>query len=200
MSRVVALLRGINVGGHRKVPMADLRELAGEIGFRDVRTYIQSGNLVLAADVGAPDAATQLEGALERRFGFHVDVVARTAVQWARYAAGSPFPEAAEAEPNRVMLLLSKAAPSADAAAPPPPPPRRGGAGAPRRAPRGGAPHPRARDGERVAAAGDAVWGHYAGGAGTSKLTPALIDRALGSPTTARNWTTVLALHDLLRV
>ena len=111
MSRVVALLRGINVGGHRKVPMADLRELAGEIGFRDVRTYIQSGNLVLAADVGAPDAATQLEGALERRFGFHVDVVARTAVQWARYAAGSPFPEAAEAEPNRVMLLLSKAAP-----------------------------------------------------------------------------------------
>ncbi len=179
MSRVVALLRGINVGGHRKVPMADLRELAGEIGFRDVRTYIQSGNLVLAADVGAPDAATQLEGALERRFGFHVDVVARTAVQWARYAAGSPFPEAAEAEPNRVMLLLSKAAPSADAAA---------------------ALAARARDGERVAAAGDAVWVHYPGGAGTSKLTPALIDRALGSPTTARNWTTVLALHDLLRV
>ena len=56
----------------------------------------------------------------------------------------------------------------------------------------------RARAGERVKQAGDALWFHYPEGAGTSKLTPSLIDRAIGSPGTARNYNTVMKLKEML--
>ena len=177
MARRIALLRGINVGGHRRVPMADLRDMARGLGFGDVSTYIQSGNLVFRADGGAEAVGSALERALERRFGFPVDVVVRTAAQWARYAGGNPFPAASKEEPRRVMLLLGKAPPRARGAA---------------------ALAERATAGEEVRAAGDAVWIHYPRGVGTSKLTPSLVDRLLGSPTTARNWKTVLALQALM--
>ncbi|MBI2920056.1 MAG: DUF1697 domain-containing protein [Planctomycetes bacterium] len=177
MPRIVALLRGINVGGHRRVPMADLRALAEKAGFRDVATYIQSGNVVFTAGGGAGAAGLKLEAAIEMKFGFPVDIVARTAAEWARYAAENPLLTASNKEPNRVMLVLSKAPPAAGAVA---------------------ALAARATAGEKLKAAGDAVWIHYPCGAGTSKLAGALVDRLLGSPSTARNWTTVLALQALL--
>jgi uncharacterized protein (DUF1697 family) len=177
LGRQVALLRGVNVGGHRRVPMADLRDLATGLGFGDVATYVASGNLVYATDLGPAAAAAGLAGAIERRFGFPVDVVARTAAQWGRHAKGCPFPAAAAREPGRVLLVLSRDAPSRDGVA---------------------ALAGWAAAGERVASAAGAVWIHYAGGVGRSKLTPALLDRLLGSPCTARNWTTVVALRALL--
>ena len=108
MSRLIVLLRGINVGGHRKVPMEALRELCRELGFSRVESYIQSGNLVLSAPEGPEAVVARLEPALEERFGFAIDLVARTAEQWARYAAGSPFAEAAEQQPNLLHLALSR--------------------------------------------------------------------------------------------
>lgn len=174
---MVALLRAVNVGG-RKLPMAQLRALCAELGWQEVATYIQSGNVVFTAD-GTPDALEKaLEDAVAKRFGFDSPVIVRSAAQWAQYLPGNPFPRAAEDEPNRLMLLLSKARPAEGAAE---------------------AIQARAVAGEQVKQAGDALWFHYPEGAGTSKLTPSLIDRAVGSPATARNYRTVATLLEMLR-
>jgi uncharacterized protein (DUF1697 family) len=173
---MVALLRAVNVGG-RKLPMAELRALCAKLGWADVATYIQSGNVVFSAP-GTPDALeAALETALEKAFGIAVPVMVRSRAEWAEFAASNPFPEAARDEPNRLMLLVSKAPPAAGAAE---------------------AIEARGKAGERVSAAGGALWFHYPQGAGTSKLTPALIDRAVGSAGTARNHRTVMTLLEML--
>jgi uncharacterized protein (DUF1697 family) len=176
MTSFIALLRGINVGGKTSIPMAELRALAEGIGLAEVRTYIQSGNLLFRAEP-LEGLEEKLEAAVAKAF-LPVPVIVRSAGQWGRYAASNPFPEAAEAEPNRLMMMLSKRPPEAGAAA---------------------ALQERARDGERVAIAGGALWIHYPGGSGTSKLSPSLIDRLVGSPATARNWRTVLKIGEMLR-
>jgi uncharacterized protein (DUF1697 family) len=173
MGRMVALLRAVNVGG-LKLPMAELRALCGELGWSGVTTYIQSGNVVFTAPGEPAVIEKQLERALAKQFQLEVPVIVRTAAEWAGHAAGNPFPGE---PPNRVMLLLSKAKPAVGAE---------------------DVIQARAAAGERVRRAGDALWFHYPGGAGTSKLTPSLIDRAVGSPATARNFNTVLKLRELL--
>ena len=176
MGRMVALLRAVNVGG-RKLPMAELRALCAELGWEEVATYIQSGNVVFTA-AGKPAAIeTRLETAIAERFGLEVPAIVRSAAEWARYPAGNPFIKAAKDEPNRLMLLLSKNPPAKGAE---------------------DIIQARAVAGERVKRAGDALWFHYPEGAGTSKLTPSLIDRAIGSPGTARNYNTVMKLREML--
>ena len=175
MESFVALLRGINVGGRTSIPMAELRALAAEIGLADVRTYIQSGNLFFTTD-RQEGLEEKLEAAIAQRF-LKVPVIVRSAKNWPFYIASNPFPGAAETEPNRLMMMLSKAAPEADAVA---------GLGE------------RARAGERIELAGGALWIHYPEGAGTTKLSPSLIDRLVGSPATARNWRTVLKIGEML--
>ena len=173
---MVALLRAVNVGG-RKLPMADLRALCGELGWKDVATYIQSGNVIFSAAGAKASLEAELEQAITRRFGLDVPVIVRTAAEWAAYAGSNPFPVAARDEPNRLMLLLSKA------------PPVKGAEDL---------IQAKAGAGEKVARSGDALWIHFPGGAGTTKLTPKLIDRAIGSPATARNHRTILKLEEML--
>jgi uncharacterized protein (DUF1697 family) len=177
MARFIALLRGINVGGHAKVPMAELRTLCEGLGWQDVRTWIQSGNVVFEATAGAPALEKELEQALSARFGFAPAVIVRCAAAWQACVEDNPFPRESAKEPNRVQLGLAKARPKAGAAE---------------------ALEARAAAGERVRAAGEALWFHYPSGAGTSKLTPALIDRLVGSPLTARNVRTVLKLGEMV--
>jgi len=176
MGRMVALLRAVNVGG-RKLPMAELRSLCGELGWRDVATYIQSGNVVFSADGMAEAIETQLEDAIARQYGFAAPVMVRTAAQWASYPPGNPFPQAAKDEPNRLMLLLSKRPPARDAE---------------------DLIQARATEGEIVKRAGDVLWIHFPDGAGASKLSPAAIDRAIGSAATSRNHRTVVKLKEML--
>jgi uncharacterized protein (DUF1697 family) len=176
MGRMVALLRAVNVGG-RKLPMAELRALCAGLGWSDVATYIQSGNLVFAAPGTPEEIEEKLEKAIEQAFGLDVPVIVRSRAEWAKYPGLNPFPEAAKDEPAKLHLLLSKRPPAEGAAE---------------------AIEARAKAGERVRQAGDALWIHYPEGAGTSKLTPSLIDRATGSPGTARNFNTVLKLLEML--
>ncbi|MDC0722440.1 DUF1697 domain-containing protein [Nannocystis bainbridge] len=178
MTRFIALLRGINVGGTRKVPMADLRALCGELGLTAVQTYIQSGNVVFTANGSTAEHEAALEQGLTRVFGLQIDVMVRTADQWEQLAAGNPLRAAAEAEANLVLLGVPKRPPRPDAAA---------------------ELLERATAGERVVAAGDVLWFHYPQGAGRTKLSPAVIDRLVGSPVTARNWRTVLQLAAMVK-
>lgn len=178
-STFIALLRGINVGGRNKVPMAELRSLVAGLGWVDVQSYIQTGNLVFGAAADPSRLADELEAAIERHFGLLVPVIIREARNWSGYLTTNPFPEASESEPNLVMLALSKDPPKE------------------------GVPdelHARATQGERVRQVGSALWIHYAGGAGRSKLSPGLLDRVVGSAVTTRNWRTVRELAKMAGV
>ncbi len=177
MGRHVALLRADNVGG-RRLPVAELRALCDGLGWRDVVTYIQSGNLLFTGNGSRAALEAALEAAIAERFAMAVPTIVRSAAEWSRLAETKPFPEVPETEFNRVMLLVSKRPPAADAEQ---------------------AIGAKAAAGERVQRAGDALWIHFPDGAGRSKLTPSSIDRAIGSPATARNHRTVLKLAEMLR-
>lgn len=173
---VVLLLKGINVGGRRKVPMVELRTIATELGLEEPQTYIASGNLVARSDRAVTEVGEMLEHALAQRFGFDVPVIARSGETWSRYLTSMPFPEAASTEPNRVMLALSHAAPADDSV---------------------DALRGRASANERIERAGDALWIHFGDGAGRSAIAPGGLDRTFGGPTTTRNLTTVQALAEM---
>ncbi|MFD7445605.1 DUF1697 domain-containing protein [Streptomyces sp. NPDC059909] len=94
-SAYALLLRGINVGGHRKVPMADLRALLAELGHGDVRTYLQSGNAVFTSATRDEDAlATGIGQAIEKHFGFTVDCLVRSGPYLRAVVENCPFPAA----------------------------------------------------------------------------------------------------------
>ncbi|MEU2869882.1 DUF1697 domain-containing protein [Streptomyces olivoreticuli] len=99
-----ALLRGINVGGHRKVPMADLRALLTGLGYGGVRTYLQSGNAAFTTAPGDErELAAQVGRAIEDRFGFAVDVLVRDHAYLTSVADACPFP-AASLEPRQLHV------------------------------------------------------------------------------------------------
>lgn len=176
MGRMVALLRAVNVGG-RKLPMAELREHCAKLGWRDVATYIQSGNVVFGADCAPAEAEAALEELIRATYGYDAPTVVRTAAQWRGYAPACPFPDAARETPNYLLMLVPKQPPAADAVE---------------------TIQAKAVAREVVAQAGDAVWIHFPNGSGTSKLTPTLIDKAIGSPATSRNYRTVVTLQEML--
>jgi uncharacterized protein (DUF1697 family) len=109
VARLVALLRGINVGGHKKVPMAQLREVLEGAGFQDVRTYVQSGNVVLSAPPRRTPAAVgrDIETAIEAAFGFEVAVVTRTRDEIAALVDEDPLGEVADNPTYRVVVFLA---------------------------------------------------------------------------------------------
>ncbi len=173
MEKTIILLRAVNVGG-RKLPMAELRELCRAEGIDDIQTYIQSGNLICSAESSAA-IEKQLEMLIEKHFGFASEAIARTAKQWAVYAAGSPFADA-DARGNLVHLGLAKAPLAPDAAE---------------------KLIERATLGETIVVQGDALWIDFRQGVGESKLLPAFINKCAGSPVTMRNWRTVLKLAEM---
>lgn len=173
----VALLRGINVGGHNKVPMADLRDVCAEIGCLDVKSYIQSGNLVFDSPLEKQEIERLVEAAIKSRFGLEIPAIVRSATQWSEYLGNNPFPAESKKEPNLVMLALSKSKPAAGAA---------------------GGLRSRASQDEKIEQIGDAVWVYFRGGSARSKLSPLVLNRLVGSPVTTRNWRTVQKLGDML--
>jgi uncharacterized protein (DUF1697 family) len=177
MTRWIALLRGINVGGHNKIPMAELRALCSNIGWQDVATYIQSGNILFGAAGSMSALEKQLAEAIACHFGHRIHVIVRPAAAWPLYVRLNPFPEASAAEPNRVMLALAKGKLAPDAA---------------------DNLNLYTTSGESIAQRNDSLWIHYASGSARSKITPALLDRLAGSPVTTRNWRTVLQINDML--
>jgi len=178
MRTFITLMRGINVGPTRKLPMADLRALCFELGLKCPETYIQSGNLIVDAGGNADGLRGLLERELTAKFGFTVDVVVRAAADWKRYVAANPFAADADAISKMVHLYLSR-----DPAKP-------GAVEALKRL---------ARTGERIGLAGGALWIDYGPeGVHSSKLSPSIIDKACGSPTTGRNWNSVTKIGEMI--
>ncbi|MHB1298630.1 MAG: DUF1697 domain-containing protein [Gemmatimonadaceae bacterium] len=114
MATLIGLLRAVNVGGTGKLPMAEFRELCVAAGLRDVRTYIQSGNVVFSTSLGAPAAKKKLEALLGTRLGKPCQVLIRTKAELESVVARNPFPEA---EPNRLMVIFLDDAPPKSAIA-----------------------------------------------------------------------------------
>ena len=114
MTAWVALLRGINVGGNRKVPMARLRELCTEAGLSDVRSYIASGNLVFTSPhQSASEVEDLIADLVQREHGFRISVVVRSADELATAVAAAPDDDL---DHRHVAFLTTEPAPEAVAA------------------------------------------------------------------------------------
>ena len=113
MPTYVVLLRGINLGSKRRVAMADLRAMLEDLGYDDVRTHLQSGNVVLRATGSAAALKKNVEAALATHCGFDVDVVVRTKAQLDKVIAQSPFDGKATDNARYLVVFLEKAPPAA---------------------------------------------------------------------------------------
>ena len=172
MSVVVALLRGINLGSKRRVAMADLRALLSDAGFENVRTHLQSGNVVLDTADPPDDAARTIEQRIAERFGFDVDVIVRTVPELAEVAANSPF-AAVAADGARHFVVFLPQEPDAEALA--------------ELAGEDFGP-------DRYAGRGREIYAWCPNGMRNSTLMRALTDPRLAPTGTVRNWNTVTKL------
>jgi uncharacterized protein (DUF1697 family) len=166
----IALLRGINVGGRNRLAMPVLRTLATDLGYTDVSTYIQSGNIVLSSRQSSATVAAKLESAIASETGLAVPVIVRTAVEWSEMMAANPFP----IDDGRKLHVIFLPSPPGDAY-----------------------DHIDAADHapEDLAVAGRHVFLWLPNGIGRSKLAAAV--GRTGQPGTARNWNTVVKLAEL---
>ena len=169
MARQIALLRGVNLGASRRVRMEALRELLTGHGHGNVRTYVQSGNVVL----DSPARPKQLEGILERELavglGFDVDVFVRTRTELAKVLERDPLAGRAT-DPSRYLVTFLRTTPAATLVE-----------------------QLRAIDlaPEQLAVSGREIYSWHPDGVGRSELAKRLSERSLGMTATARNWKTI---------
>ena len=165
-----ALLRGVNVGGHGKLPMPELVKTFESLGHTDVRSYIQSGNVAFRSTVAeAGRVSTALEQAIAEQFGLETRVLLRTHAELETIAARSPFDAA-------VHVVFLDCSPKAAAVA---------------------ALDPDRSPGDRFEVSGSEIYLSLASGAGRTKLTLDWLERRLRVAGTQRNWNTVLKLVEL---
>ncbi len=172
MGQRVVLLRGINLGASNRIAMPALREELEKAGFDDVRTYLQSGNVVLSSDASENQVARRCERLIAKAFGLDIAVVVRTRDELADVVGRNPLAKVAR-DPKRYQVsFLSKelSAKAVDELA------------------------ALAVDGERFVAVGRELYAWHPRGVARSKLWAALAGRGLGVTATARNWTTVTKL------
>ena len=112
MTIYIALLRGINVGGHNIVKMHDLRIALENIGFDQVKTYIQSGNIVFHSNENANKVKSQIEQEINKVFGFCVPVIVRTKLEWEEIIEKCPYPVSSLPEGESVHLALMEKEPT----------------------------------------------------------------------------------------
>jgi uncharacterized protein (DUF1697 family) len=179
MEAYISILRGINVSGHRIIKMNDLKALCAELGFQQVQTYIQSGNIIfLHRKIGPQKLSVQLEQAIAQKFGFEVPVITLTGKELNEVIQANPFTQ----DPSKdlrflhVTFLSGKVDPSAFdllAAADYQP--------------------------DCLALRSRSIYLYCPGGYGTSKLTNGFFERKLKVTATTRNWKTTQELLRLSR-
>ena len=179
MTAFVSLFRGINVGGHHQIRMDDLKDMYESLGFKDVLSYIQSGNLVFTSDdADVARLQRQIEDGFEKNFGFHVEVIVRSSVELRDIIDKNPFQGQQSKEPNWVVVMFLAARPDDTAqedllktyVGP-----------------------------EELFIIGKEVYIYYPNGIGRSKLSNSLLEKKLKTVGTARNWNTILQLQKLIQ-
>lgn len=173
MPILIALIRGINVGGHKMIKMADVKVLCESLGLRDVRTHLQSGNVVFRT---TKTDRTRLAKQLEDALGVSAKVILRSPEELQSVIASNPMPEEAQRAPSGFIVMFLSAKPAAAAM----------------QSLRDAYSGP-----EKMHLHGTELYIAYTAGMGTSKLTNALIERKLGVAGTARNWNTVTKLVEM---
>lgn len=173
----VALLRGINVSGKNMLPMPDLAAIFAATGCEDVRTYIQSGNVVYrTGTANAKRVPARATAAIAAQFGYKVPVVARTGAEFASVQAANPFLKRGT-DPKTLYVAFLATVPTAAQAA---------------------ALDPKRSPADRFVLVGRELYLYLPNGAGASKLTNDYLDRTLGTVSTIRNWNTVQKISALL--
>lgn len=171
MTSHIALLRGINVGGKTMVPMAELKKIFEALGFAEVKTLLQSGNVVfMSKDTTGAKLEALLEREIAKKFGRPVDCLVRTEGEWSAITKANPFPKEAADDPSHYVVMCLKDAPNAKALAE-----LKAAISGP----------------EYFQAKGTELYIVYPEGMGRSKLTNVVIEKKLGTRGTARNWNTV---------
>jgi uncharacterized protein (DUF1697 family) len=177
MTTYIAVLRAINLGSHNRVAMADLRAMLEKIGFKEPKTIVVSGNVVFrGASASSQQIETLLEAASTKHLGVTTDYFVRTAKEWQAIIAANPFPAEAKNDPGRLVMMCLREAPAPAAVK---------------------ALQAAIKGREMVRATGKCAYFVYPDGQGRSKLTIQMIEKALGTRGTARNWNTVLKLGEL---
>jgi len=178
MPVLIALLRGVNVGGHNKIKMETLREICVSLKCESPQTLLQSGNVVLKSSGNASKLAESLEAAIERKLGFRPGVLTRTAPEMHEIVARNPFAKRRNIDPGKLVLAFLRSEPGAQAKkdllamdiAP-----------------------------EELHVIGRELYIYFPNGQARPKLSWARADKILGpcAPGTARNWNTVTKLLEL---
>ena len=175
MPAFIALLRGVNVGGNT-LRMERLRAACAELGAKDARTYVQSGNIVFSAPGSASRWAAALERKLVGESRLAVSVIVKTAAEMAKVVAGNPFVSEKGIDPTKLHVTFLQRAPAKaalkqlDSLS----------AGA-----------------DRLKVAGTAIYLHCPNGYGRTKLSNTALEKALGVRATTRNWNSVNKLCDM---
>ena len=174
MAVVICLLRGVNVGGNHQIRMDSLRTLCESFGFKDVRTYVQSGNVVFQTSKrDFAKLSMQIEAGIYKTAGFRPDAILRTTADLQTLVAANPFACRDAIEPSKLGVVFLKAAPGPEA----------------RESLRAMKTDPEElRIGERD------LYIYFPNGMGKSRLQMKSVDKLLGTTGSVRNWNTVTSL------
>jgi len=174
MNTYIVLLKGINVGGHKKVPMAELRELLTKSGFENVKTYIQSGNVILESSKRSLKKIEEtIKKAILDYFGFEVSVLVKTRKDLDRIFDNSPFPEEEKRKSYFIMLHDTPDSELVKVAS------------------------EKVYEGEEYKIINDCIYYYSAKGFGQSKFNTNYFERKLNTFATARNYNTMVKLLSL---
>jgi len=177
MAVLISMLRGVNVGGHNKISMAELRATYESLGLKEAQTFVQSGNVVFRTkERNVAALPKRIEDAIEQRLGFRCDVVVRTPAELKDVIARNPFGKRRNVDPGKLLVTFLANHPTAEA---------------------------RDQvlkiktDPEELHIDGREVYIYFPNGMGRSKLSWPTIGKKLGTTGTGRNWNSVTKLLEM---
>lgn len=177
MATYISFLRGINVSGKNMIGMADLKKLFGNLGFTDIQTYVQSGNVIFRAENTDPGKAEKMiTEAIRCEFSFEVPVIVLTPAKLERIINGNPFRDDPGKDPSFMHVTFLASAPAAF--------------------------DPtqilaKKAEGEEIAFSDEAVYLFCPNGYGNTKLSSQFLENKLGVTATTRNWRTTMQLREM---
>ena len=172
MKTYIVILRGINVSGKNKLPMAELRELLSRMKFENIQTYIQSGNVIVNSTKSKTEVATLVKAGIKKQFDYDVPVLVRTVEEWEKAIANNPYPT----ENHKIVsfTFLSEV-PDATTI------------------------EVNITNDDVYTIANDMVYMYCPGGFGSTKLTNNLFEKKLKVTATSRNYRTTMKLLELAK-